>query len=135
MALITYDVTGQLVDAATHRPMSGFSVIAESGIRDESSPFCLYGIKRTNPMTDQDGRFNVLFFTNGTADAVESSPSVPESIEIHIEFSPGEWRCRVVAIKAEMIYSSRNSEACLDLGEIVVRYELCRLPTIEEDEE
>lgn len=120
----SYTVTGRLIDAGTMRPMAGFSVIGETGIRDEESPLCLVGIRK-QARTDTDGGFEAMFFARGTA--------TPAEIEVHIEFSPGIWRCRVVPIESADVQIGEDDAVHIGLGSVEVDYDKCRVPKVEPD--
>ena len=121
---VRYEVTGQLLDVRTQRPMADYSVITETGIRDEGSPLCVIGIGVKDRRTDPDGRFQSTFFAKGS--------SVPTEIEVHIQFSPGSWRCREVPVEPNAVQTKGDGTVSVDLGRIEVDYDLCRLPTGDE---
>lgn len=128
MSLLTYHVRGRLLDAHTGRPMIGYAIVAESGVRDEASPLSLHGIKAGRRDSDELGCFSATFFTTGASLDGESAAPVPLLVEVHIEFNPGKWRCRPVEVSPEMLVSLVGRQVELDLGEIPVDHELCRPP-------
>jgi hypothetical protein len=111
--------------------MTSHAIVAETGIRDESSPLCLLsiraGIKAGGRQTDANGNFSATFFTTG--DEATEDVSIPDMIEIHIEFSPGQWRCREVPLRETHRVTREGREVSIDLGIIDVDYDTCRKAT------
>ena len=133
MIMPTFHVRGTL-SAASGRPMHGYSVIAESGIRDESSPLCLEGIRAGEWVTDSEGRFQATFFTTGASVREHDATPIPKVVEVHIQFSPGRWRCRDVVIRPDQVTEVKGREVWMDLGQIAVEYDACRAPVRREEE-
>ncbi|MDB4679526.1 MAG: hypothetical protein P8M30_02465 [Planctomycetaceae bacterium] len=132
-SFLTYHVCGVLIDASSQQTMEGYLAIAETGIRDESSPFELWGISGPHEpgerITDDRGRFVATFITTGMKDLPIDCVPLPPMIEIHIQFRPGTWRCREVPVLSKTQTAIADHEYEIDLGEIVVDYDLCRKPT------
>jgi hypothetical protein len=129
VGLITYHVSGTLIDASSSEPMRGYAIIAETGIDDEQSPLRLHAINAGDRPTDGQGCFAATFFTTGFGlDDSEPAP-VPQVVEVHIEFAPGQWRCRVVGVEQHSAATLSNREIAIDLGQITVDYDKCRPPT------
>jgi hypothetical protein len=136
MSRLTYQVTGTLIAADSDAPMEGYSVIAESGVRDELSPLCLEGIRAGSRCTDAEGSFQATFITTGASLSAQESAPLPHLIEIHIEFSPGVWRCREVPIGVDHFVEQGDREVRIKMGRIKVDFDACREPKgWEEDEE
>jgi len=114
--------------------MVGYAIIAETGVRDESSPLCLEGIRAGDRSTDADGLFQATFLTTGATLRAHENAPIPKTVEIHIEFSPGKWRCREVAVCPDQVTKVRGREAWLDLGRIEVDYDACREPVGREED-
>jgi hypothetical protein len=123
-----YHICGKLIDKASRLPMAGYSIIAESGIRDESSSLRLEGIQTGHHPTEVDGFFQATFYTQGTPSHVRESAPILDMVEVHIQFSAGQWRCREVAVRPEHLVGVKDQEVWLDLGEIEVDYTDCREP-------
>jgi hypothetical protein len=49
-------------------------------------------------------------------------------VEIHIEFSPGVWRCREVPIGVDQVVEQGDREVRIKLGRIKVDFDACREP-------
>lgn len=128
MSKPTYHVTGSLIAADTDEPMEGYSVIAETGDRDELSPLCLEAIRAGRPRTDAKGRFEATFFTTGASLGAQESVPIPRLIEVHIQFSPGVWRCRELPIGIDQVAEQGDREVRIDLGRIKVDFNACREP-------
>jgi hypothetical protein len=107
--------------------MTLHAIVAETGVRDESSPLCLLGIRPGGRQTDANGNFSATFFTTG--DEATEDVSIPDMIEIHIEFSRGQWRCREVPLRETHRVTREGREVSIDLGIIDVDYDTCRKPT------
>ena len=107
--------------------MVGYSVVAETGIRDDASPLCLHSIQPGMDNTDSHGQFERVFFTEGGGIEPMDNAPVPKLIEIHIQFKPGVWRCREVGLDNATV-QVRGHETEIDLGLIEVNYAKCRTP-------
>ena len=118
MGEVSYMVSGRLVEAGTRRPMTGFSVIVETGVRDENSPLDLLGVR--HGITGASGDFEAAFVTPGMA--------TPAELEVHIEFSPGGWRCRVVPVDPANVEADGDGGVHIELGTVEVDYDKCRVP-------
>ena len=59
MELITFRVTGVLLDKASHEPMASYGIVVDTGIYDLREPFCLYSIK-DNRDTNDRGEFSAV---------------------------------------------------------------------------
>jgi hypothetical protein len=134
MAMLTFHVRALLIAADSGQPMVGYSIVAESGIDDESSPLCLYGIRAGNRGTKADGRFHAVFFTTGASLGKHDATPIPGMVEVHIEFRPGQWRCREVAVSPDQVVKAKGREVWLDLGQIRVDYDACRTPIGSEED-
>jgi hypothetical protein len=130
----TYHVRGKLIDKASRLPMAGYSIIAESGIRDESLSLCLEGIQTGHHPTEIDGFFQATFYTRGASSHKHENAPILDMVEVHIEFSPGQWRCREVAVRPEHVVGMKDHEVWLDLGQIDVDYAAFREPIGWEEE-
>jgi hypothetical protein len=129
MPRLTYNVIGALLAVDTNRPMEGYSVVIESGVRDELSPLCLEAIRAGNRRTNADGTFRATFITTGASLGDHESAPIPSLIEVHIEFSPGEWRCREVPIGTDQVVECSDREVRIELGRIAVDFDACRQPS------
>jgi hypothetical protein len=114
-----FEISGQLIDAITRAPMVNCSVITETGIRDDNSPLFLHSVGPV-AQTNQEGNFLSKFFTLGI-----SEPSI---IEVHIEFSPGVWRCCIVPLSPQILKRKNKNNMFIDLGTVEVDYNKCQIP-------
>jgi hypothetical protein len=114
-----FEIRGQLVDIKTNKSMIGFSIITETGIRDTNSFLHTVSVGPV-VQSNSEGKFVSTFFT--------PKSSIPKTIEVHIEFKPGSWRCRVVPMQPQMIKTTQEHYVQIDLDRIEVDYDKCIVP-------
>jgi hypothetical protein len=106
-----FRVSGTFQRVETGEPVYPCEAIVESGVRDESSPLCLFG---TGPVAHATpiGAFASSFVTRGSDTPVECPPTV----EVFVRVAAGQWKPYVVSTIPSQCRVVSSTEALLELG-------------------
>jgi hypothetical protein len=124
MELITFRVTGVLLDEASHEPMASYGIVVDTGIYDLREPFCLYSIKENRDTNDR-GEFSAVLKAQ-MPDGYVRGDSLPVQLEVHIQFALGQWRYLVVPVLTEQFIEIGTNEYAIDFGNVLVNRAECR---------